>query len=54
MLTVVFQGKEQRRTMNLGSHLPFSCHITDSNVAPRFCIGDMSGEAGELEVSLLT
>ena len=36
--------------MKLGSHSPFSCHIADSNVATR---GDMSGEAGELEVSLL-
>ena len=40
--------------MNLGSHSPFSRHVADSNVAPRFCIGDVSGEAGELEVSLLT
>ena len=38
----------------MGSHSPFSGHVADSNVAPRFCIGDVSEEAGELEVSLLT
>ena len=32
----------------MGSHSPFSGHVADSNVAPRFCIGDVSEEAGEL------
>lgn len=43
-----YHGILKKRTMNLGCCSSFSCQITDSNVAPRFCIADVSGEAGEL------